>query len=157
MYRFRTAVLVVFGCIAGFSPAFAQSRAPSHASDAAIIAEMERYRLTIADAKKLVEAGKNLDANPAAARAMQSLPRTGTNATAELGRALQGNADVTKALGEAGLSVREFLKITTVWLAVSFADLMPEAEAMKMLKEAHIHPDNLTFYRQNKQALNGLQ
>ena len=135
----RIALLIAAAVTGLCSPSFAQARK----SEAAVIAEMERYRLTMEDVRKVVQAGRNLELIGASAM--------------EVGRAGTINPTVTQALRDAGLTIEQFLKITTVWIAVTYADMMPPEEAARMLKEAHVHPDNLGFVQRNRQALNQLE
>ena len=152
MQQLRILILILAVFTLGSQTAAAQSPAAAQ-----MLAEVERYRLNMSDMQKYVQANRNLNALDKRDAKVEAATRFRADGLDEIERKLSSTPQTLGALRNAGLTPHQYMVISAVVLVVSLADLMSEEDAAAMLKEARIHPDNLTFLRANRAALNALQ
>ena len=147
-------LLILFLAAFALSSQTAAAQSPAAAQ---LLTEVERYRLNMTDMQKYVRATRNLNALDKRDAKVEAATRFRADGLDEIERKLMSTPQTMGALRDAGLTPHQYMVISAVVLVVALADLMSEEDAAAMLKEAHIHPDNLKFLRANRAALNALQ
>lgn len=109
-------------------------------------AEVAKYVANMQDMQKYAQALKHLNA---AARANPALkPLIELRNDRSFSETIKGHPQLVAALQRAGLTPVQYEFLSGLMLLAGFAQLAAsDAEAMKLLKEAGVHPDNYLFFK----------
>jgi hypothetical protein len=147
----RTTVVVACLTIAGLVAA----APPAGAQGPATLRAIGEYRLTMPTLRKLITAGKAVNAGPDAAAINAAMGRPAMSIEDVMG-AIDRYPAAKRAVSASGLSAREF---ATAYLAYFYTVRhLADAEQRKALGQtvgppAHVRPDNVQLVRDNQAEL----
>lgn len=109
-------------------------------------AEIAKYVANMQDMQKYAQALKQLNEAARANPALKPLIELRTDRS--FSETIKGHPQLVAAVQRAGLTPLQYEFLSGLMLLSGFAQLAAsDAEAMKMLKDAGIHPDNYLFFK----------
>ena len=135
---------------------FVASPAPAHAQGPATLRALGEYRLTMPTLRKIITAGRGINAG-ADAQAINAATNRPAMSIEDLMGVFDRYPAAKRAVASSGLSPREFATAYLAW--VYTGRYLADAEARKALGQtvagppAHVRPDNVTLLRDNQDEL----
>ncbi len=123
--------------------------------------QLQDFKLSMPRMQKWVQAQRNLVALSKARPDLEGTYKVEQNASLDQQvAALEGHADVRKAVRDAGVSPREFTLTTWAYMQAATAHTVQQMPTGKtrdsVMQSLKVHPENITFVQKNRSELETL-
>jgi hypothetical protein len=116
--------------------------------------ELENYRLTLDDVRRMYQVDRNLQRVAREHPALAADTRVDIENLDKFVAKLEANPVLLKAVTDVGLTTHQYSTLQMVLMLTSMASMNTDpAEAQKFMKDAHLHPANLAFMKEHERAI----